>query len=119
MQLTHLLSLATFVIVCGVPNSLLPNLDLRKLSIFGPLCGPIQKQWTVSLLSVLYLYNNLSVWLQGEHVLRIEDILDTIEKEGQSIAVIMLPGVQYYTGQLFEMKTITKAGHDKVDKFVK
>jgi len=46
--------------------------------------------------------------------LRTEDILDTLEKEGSSIAVIVLPGVQYYTGQVFDVKTITKAGHDKV-----
>jgi len=46
--------------------------------------------------------------------LRTEDILDTIEKEGDSIAVIVLPGVQYYTGQVLDMMAITKAGHDKV-----
>ena len=46
--------------------------------------------------------------------MRTEDILDTLEKEGDSIAVIVLPGVQYYTGQVLDMKTITKAGHDKV-----
>lgn len=49
----------------------------------------------------------------GEYLLRTEDILDTIDKEGHNIAVIMLPGVQYYTGQVLDMKTITKAGHDK------
>jgi len=43
--------------------------------------------------------------------------LDAIEKEGDSIAVIMLPGVQYYSGQVLDMKTITKAGHDKVDQY--
>jgi len=47
--------------------------------------------------------------------LRTEDILDALEKEGDSIAVILLPGVHYYTGQVLDMKTITKAGHDKVD----
>jgi len=47
--------------------------------------------------------------------LRTEDILDLIEKKGHSIAVIVLPGVQYYTGQVVDMKAITKAGHDKVN----
>lgn len=49
----------------------------------------------------------------SEDTLRTEDILDVIEKEGESIAVVMLSGVQYYTGQLFDMAAITKAGHRK------
>ncbi|XP_062303426.1 kynureninase [Osmerus eperlanus] len=49
----------------------------------------------------------------GEETLRTEDILDRIEKEGDSIAVIMFSGVQYYTGQLFDMASITKAGQSK------
>ena len=47
-------------------------------------------------------------------MLRPEDVLDTIKKEGHSIAVIMLPGIQYYTGQVVDMKAVTKAGHDQV-----
>ncbi|XP_030626383.1 kynureninase [Chanos chanos] len=50
---------------------------------------------------------------EGEETLRTEDILAIIEQEGDSIAVIMFSGVQYYTGQLFDMATITKAGHAK------
>ena len=51
---------------------------------------------------------------QGERTLRTKDILDTIEKEGDSIAVILFSGVQYYTGQLFDMAAITTAGQAKV-----
>uniref|UniRef100_H2LK44 Kynureninase n=1 Tax=Oryzias latipes TaxID=8090 RepID=H2LK44_ORYLA len=50
---------------------------------------------------------------EGEETLRTADILEAIEKEGDSIAVVMLSGVQYYTGQLFDMASITQAGHQK------
>ncbi|XP_034534042.1 kynureninase [Notolabrus celidotus] len=49
----------------------------------------------------------------GEDTLRTEDILDAIEREGDSIAVVMFSGVQYYTGQLFNMAAIAEAGHKK------
>ncbi|XP_033020100.1 kynureninase isoform X1 [Lacerta agilis] len=50
---------------------------------------------------------------EGEETLRTEDILDVIEKEGDSIAIILFSGVQYYTGQLFDIPRITKAGQEK------
>uniref|UniRef100_A0A5F8H2R2 Kynureninase n=1 Tax=Monodelphis domestica TaxID=13616 RepID=A0A5F8H2R2_MONDO len=50
---------------------------------------------------------------EGEDTLRMEDILEVIEKEGDSIAVILFSGVQFYTGQLFDIPAITKAGQAK------
>lgn len=50
---------------------------------------------------------------KGENYVRTEDILELIEREGKSIALVMLAGVNYYTGQAFEMEKITKAGHKK------
>ena len=55
-----------------------------------------------------------NVRFQGEETLRTEDILATIAAEGESVAVVMLSGVQYYTGQLFDMPAITRAGQEKV-----
>lgn len=54
------------------------------------------------------------VYPQGEFTLRTEDILRVIEEQGDSIAVVMLSGVQYYTGQLFHMAAITAAAKKKV-----
>ncbi|KAM7375435.1 hypothetical protein PAMA_014504 [Pampus argenteus] len=63
------------------------------------------------------LMNGLTVnlhLLMGEETLRTEDILEVMEKEGDSIAVVLFSGVQYYTGQLFNMAAITEAGHKKL-----
>ncbi len=48
-----------------------------------------------------------------ESTMRTEDIIKIIEKEGDSIALIMIGGLNYYTGQAFDMKAITEAGHRK------
>eukprot|EP01091_Cochliopodium_minus_P018246 TRINITY_DN7333_c0_g1_i1.p1 TRINITY_DN7333_c0_g1~~TRINITY_DN7333_c0_g1_i1.p1 ORF type:complete len:486 (+),score=135.96 TRINITY_DN7333_c0_g1_i1:61-1518(+) len=50
---------------------------------------------------------------KGESSIRTSDILDIIEKEGDKIALVLFSGVQYYTGQFFEIEKITKAGHNK------
>ncbi|KAK7091303.1 hypothetical protein V1264_009004 [Littorina saxatilis] len=50
---------------------------------------------------------------QGESTLRTEDILKKIEEEGDSIAAVCFSGVQYYTGQLYDIPTITAAGQKK------
>jgi kynureninase len=48
----------------------------------------------------------------GEGHLRTEDILSTIKETGEELALVMFSGVQYYTGQAFDMKAITKVAHD-------
>ena len=48
---------------------------------------------------------------EGEYCIRHADILEAIEKNKTSIALIMIGGVNYYNGQVFDMKAITEAGH--------
>ncbi len=50
----------------------------------------------------------------GEHILRTEDILDTIRREGSSIALVLFAGVQFYTGQFFAIQEITAAARAQV-----
>ena len=47
----------------------------------------------------------------GAALLRTEDIVASIEREGARIATILLPGVQYLTGQRLDLAAITRAGH--------
>ncbi|MFZ1807502.1 MAG: kynureninase [Cyclobacteriaceae bacterium] len=47
----------------------------------------------------------------GEHTLRTEDILQSINDHSDQLALVLLSGVQYYTGQFFDLKKITEAGH--------
>lgn len=47
---------------------------------------------------------------EGEYALRTEDILETINKHKDQLALIIIGGVQYYTGQFFDIKKITEAG---------
>jgi kynureninase len=47
----------------------------------------------------------------GESCLRDEDIAALIERSGNEIALILLGGVNYSTGQAFDLKGITQAGH--------
>jgi kynureninase len=48
---------------------------------------------------------------EGEHLIRTEDILAAIDKYKNELALVLFSGVNYYTGQAFDIKTITEAAH--------
>ena len=49
---------------------------------------------------------------KGEHTLRTEDIVAKINELGDRLALVCFGGVNFYTGQAFDMNAITKAAHD-------
>ena len=48
---------------------------------------------------------------EGEHLIREEDLIAAIDREKDTLALVLLGGINYYTGQLFDLAAITKAAH--------
>jgi kynureninase len=50
---------------------------------------------------------------KGKHTIETADVAEVLERDGESIALVLLPGVQYYTGQAFDIEAITRLAHAK------
>jgi kynureninase len=48
---------------------------------------------------------------EGEAILRTEDLEAILAEQGDEIALVMMSGVQYFTGQFFDLRRITAAAH--------
>lgn len=108
-----------------VTHSLTTNLHLLMVSFFRPsgkrtkiLCEakafPSDQYVLESQIAFHGLPNSDLVEVsprKGEQLIREEDIISKIEELGEELALVMIGGVNYYTGQLFDMKKITTAGH--------
>ena len=49
----------------------------------------------------------------GKQAIETADVARVLERDGASIALVLLPGVQYYTGQAFDIEAITRLAHAK------
>ena len=50
---------------------------------------------------------------QGEFTIRTEDVIDLLEKHADQLALVMLAGVNFFTGQLFDIQKITAAAQTR------
>ncbi len=49
---------------------------------------------------------------EGEYCLRTDDIISTIKEHGDETALVIFGGINYYTGQFFDIEAITQAAHE-------
>jgi len=124
-HLAHIVGASSTVEV-AVMNSLTVNLHLMMLSFYKP----SKERYKIMIEGNAFPSDLFAVQSQielhgfsvsdsllqleprpGEYYLRTEDILSELEQEGERIALLLLPGVQYYSGQLLAIETITAAAH--------
>ena len=48
---------------------------------------------------------------RDNELLYADDLASILDAEGDEIALLLLPGVQYYTGQVMDMEELTRLGH--------
>jgi kynureninase len=107
-------------------NSLTVNLHLLMLSFYRPTSQRFKiiiedsafpsDSYAVASQAALHGHDPAAAIVRlkpraGEQTLRTPDIMDAIAREGPSLALVMLSGVNYLTGQAFDIDAITRAGH--------
>ncbi len=107
-------------------NTLTVNLHLLLMSFYRPKDGRYKiimeagafpsDQYAIETQVRMYGYDPMDAIIEispreGAYIIEEEDILAAIKTAGDSLAVVLFGGVNYYTGQLFDMKAITEAAH--------
>lgn len=109
-----------------VMNSLTVNLNLLMVSFYRPtkqrykiimehMAFP-SDQYAAEMQVRFHGYNPEDAIIEAkpreeENTIRTEDIIELIDKNKDALALVLIGGVNYYTGQLFDMKIITDAAH--------
>lgn len=111
-----------------VMNTLTTNLHLLMVSFYQPTktkykiviesdAFPSDKYAVESQLKFhgFDAHEGLILWKprEGEDLLRIEDLKEIIDNQGDEIAMLLIGGVNYYTGQFLDLKGIAEIGHSK------
>ena len=115
-QMAHVVGAKPIEVV--VMNNLTVNLHLMMVSFYRPNANRNKilieasafpsDQYAVKSQIEFYGLDPATTLLELKTGANIEELL---EREGESIALILLGGVNYYTGQLFDIKKITELGH--------
>jgi len=107
-------------------NSLTVNLHLLMVSFYKPIGKRFKilieggafpsDQYAVSSQARFHGYNATDAVIEicprdGEFILRTEDIVEKINEHADDLALVLFSGVNYYTGQFFDMPAITEAAH--------
>jgi len=109
-----------------IMNGLTVNLHLLMLAFYKPKGNknkimiedhafPSDRYAAKSLMRVLGVDESRIIIVKprsGENLFRNNDIIQEITKEKDNLALVMLPGIQYYTGQKLDMESITKHAND-------
>ncbi|AUC14430.1 kynureninase [Tenacibaculum sp. SZ-18] len=111
-----------------VMNTLTTNLHLLMVSFYQP----TQKKFKIVIESDAFPSDRYAVQSQlkfhgidpeeglvewkpreGEELLNITDLEEILDSQGDEIALLLIGGVNYYTGQYLDLKKIAELGHDK------
>jgi kynureninase len=111
--------------VCAM-NTLTVNLHLLMQSFYRPQNGRYKiimeagafpsDQYAMETQVRMYGYDPHDAIIEiapreGAHIIEEEDIIAAIKETGNALAVVVIGGVNYYTGQYFDMQKITAAAH--------
>ncbi len=111
-----------------VMNTLTTNLHLLMVSFYQP----TKKKYKIVIESDAFPSDRYAVQSQlkfhgfdadagliewkprtGEELVRMEDLATILEEQGDEIALLLIGGVNYYTGQYLDIKNIAALGHAK------